>query len=163
MALSRVEFDSSIRVVFDNTNGLKHLFSLKYPKSFDLWINNYCGNTGQWLEHGMEARRKSQLADAIQYLQQNQLGKIGKTKLVEIARVLDIKVEKNGRGVSNKPEYVNALYDVWIKARKRKKSRPRQTQNERNRPAKRHACAQSVMRTSIKGQKREKKTATPTN
>ena len=35
VALSRVEFGSSIRVVFDNTNGLKHLFSLKRPKNFD--------------------------------------------------------------------------------------------------------------------------------
>ena len=70
VALSREEFGSRIRVVFDDTNGLQHLYRLKRPKNFDLWINNYCSKTGKWLRNGMERQRKSQIVAAIQDLKQ---------------------------------------------------------------------------------------------
>ena len=118
VALSRVEYGSHIRVVFDDETGLNHLRNLKRPRNFDLWINNYCEQTGKWIQEGMEQLRKKKVQTALGKLSRvKQLEYLTKKDLVSLARVLDVEVNKNASGASNKQEYINALYDSWIAQR----------------------------------------------
>ena len=119
VALSRVEFGSHMRVVYDDETGLHHLSNLRRPRNFDLWINNYCEKTGKWKQHGMEQLRKKKLHAALDELRRTKnLQRMTKKKLVHLARVLDVQVNKsvNG-GAANKQQYINALYDSWSKQR----------------------------------------------
>ena len=58
------------------------------------------------------ARGKLRRVKKLEYLTKNEL--------VDLARVLDVEVNKNAAGASNKPEYINALYDSWIAQRGKK-------------------------------------------
>jgi len=121
VALSRVEQGSHLRVVYDEHHGLKHLYHLRRPKNFDLWINNYCDRSGQWQRQGLNDLRKKKIQGVRKQLKRTgNLLSLSKKSLIDIARVMDIKVEKNSRGATNKQEYVNALYDVWINEKKQK-------------------------------------------
>jgi hypothetical protein len=124
VALSRVECGSRLRVVFGDRGGLKHLYKLKRPKNFDLWINNYCKKTGKWKHQGMENLRQSELKAARQKLKRtDDLNALNKVELTNLTRVIDVEVQKSVKGFLNKQQYVNALYDVWIKERNSQKSR----------------------------------------
>ena len=118
VALSRVEFGSHIRVVFDDETGLKHLRNLKRPGNFGLWINNYCGQTGKWIPAGMDKLHKTKVQTALGKLRRvKKLECLTKRALVDLARILDVEVNKNATGASNKQEYINALYDSWVAQR----------------------------------------------
>ena len=129
VALSRVEFGSHIRVVFDEM-GLNHLRNLKRPKNFDLWINNnYCEQTGKWMQDGMEQLRKKKVCAALNELKKaKNLHYMTKKKLVSLARVLDVEVN-NTASCANKQEYINALYDSWAGQRNKKPNTVQTTAN----------------------------------
>ena len=121
VALSRVEQGSHLRVVYDEHHGLKHLQHLRRPKNFDLWINNYCDRSGLWQCQGLNDLRKKKVQGVRKQLKRTKnLFSLSKKSLIDIAQVMDIKVEKNSRGATNKEQYVNALYDVWINEKKQK-------------------------------------------
>ena len=123
VALSRVEYGSHIRVVFDDETGLNHLQKLKRPGNFDLWIDNYCERTGQWKSEGMEQLHKQKVQTALGKLRRvKKLQNLTKRDLVSLARTLDVEVNRNSTGACNKPEYINALYDCWIAQRGNKSS-----------------------------------------
>ena len=120
VALSRVEQGSHLRVVYDEHHGLKHLYRLRRPKNFDLWINNYCDRSGQWKRQGLNDLREKKMQEVQKQLKRTEnLVTLSKKTLINIARVMDIKVEKSSKGAINKEQYVNALYDVWINERKK--------------------------------------------
>ena len=130
VALSRVELGSNIRVVFDDINGLNHLYSLKRPQNFDLWVKNYCQRTGRWIQEGMKELRERKVATALSELKHiNKLGDVTKNKLIALARVLDVTVEKSSTGALNKEQYGNALFDMWKKQRTAKHVAKKQAVN----------------------------------
>ena len=139
VALSRVEYGSHIRVVFDDETGLNHLGNLKRPGNFDLWINNYCERTGKWKPEGLEQLRKKKVQTALDKLRRvKKLENLRKRDLVSLARILDVEVNRNATGGCNKPEYINALYDHWVAQRGNKSSsvhrgvHPRESGNIKN-------------------------------
>ena len=128
VALSRVRLGSRIRVSFDRTTGLDYLTRLRRPKTFDMWVNNYDKVTGLWIREGMVNLRNQSVRSALATLKRTKnLQMVKLAKLVELARVLDVEVSKNAKGTTNKPEYVNALYDEWNKARGIKRAGKRLT------------------------------------
>ena len=164
VALSRVEYGSHIRVVFDDETGLNHLRNLKRPRNFDLWINNYCEKTGKWIQEGMEHLRKKQVRTAQGKLRRvKKLEYLTKNELANLARVLDVEVNKNASGNSNKPEYINALYDSWIAQREKKsnsvqrgaRSRESATSNTNNKSRRRVRRSDGREKTPITPQKRD--------
>ena len=118
VALSRVRLGSCIRVSFNRRTGLGYLRRLRRPKTFDLWVNNYDKATGLWVREGMDNFREKAVRSALATLKKTKnLQTLKLSKLIEVARVMDVEVRKNAKGVTNKPEYVNALYDEWQEAR----------------------------------------------
>lgn len=118
VALSRVRLGSCIRVSYDSRTGLKYLTRLQRPKNFDLWVNNYDKQTGLWVPAGMSRLRDKGIQAARKMLKQTKnLNRLKLTKLVELARVLDVEISKNANGTKNKPEYASALYDEWCAVR----------------------------------------------
>ena len=155
VALSRVECGSNLRVVFDDRNGLKHLYRLKRPKNFDLWINNYCKKTGKWKHQGMENLRQSELKAARQKLKRtDELNSLTKVELINLSRVIDVQVQKSTRGGLNKEQYVNALYDAWAKQRNSPKpSKPRKSDVPL---PKRRAYAMSTVSANVTGKSKKR-------
>ena len=156
VALSRVECGSNLRVVFDDRYGLKHLCKLKRPKNFDLWINNYCKKTGKWKHQGMENLRQTELKAARHKLKRTgDLNSLTKLELINLTRVMDAKVQKSVRGALNKEQYVNALYDAWIK--ERNPNKPSKTsKSHAPLPKKRGACAISAVTTNATGKTKKR-------
>lgn len=155
VALSRVECGSNLRVVFDDRHGLKHLYKLKRPKNFDLWINNYCKKTGKWKYQGMESVRQFEIKVARHKLKQtDKLSSLSKHDLINLARVMDVKVQKSVKGALNKQQYVNALYDAWMK--EKKSHTPPKPLNLKTRFRKRGAYAMSIVSTNKSGKTKKR-------
>lgn len=153
VALSRVEFGHHIRVVFDDATGLKHLTMLKRPKYFDLWVNNYCNETGKWIATGMEKMYEVQKKGAERELQQTKnLESLTKAKLVSLTRILDITVGKSSNGSLNKQEYINALYDAWAdqKGYKKRSKHTQFLQSPAARPNLTHLSTPSRIRPRVR-------------
>jgi len=68
--------------------------------------------------------------------------------------VMDAKVQKSVRGALNKEQYMNALYDVWIKQRNPNKP-PKPSKSDVPLP-KRGACAISTVSTNVTGKTKKR-------